>query len=60
MIYSLTLPTFSVGDGLTREPISSSVVCVVNVVLKRYLGSVVASRVAVSWLDGCCENGASY
>ena len=55
-----TLPKSSVGDGLTGDPISNSVVCVVTVVLKGCLGSVVASRVAVSRLDGCCVNEASY
>jgi hypothetical protein len=48
-----TSQTLSVNDGLTRKPISDCCLCVVTFVRKRCLGSVVASRVAVSRLDGC-------
>jgi hypothetical protein len=48
-----TLQTLSVGDGLTRKPIGDCCVCIATVMLKGCLGSVVASRVAVSRLDGC-------
>jgi hypothetical protein len=47
-----TLQTLSV-DGLIKKPISDCGVCIVTMMLKRCLGFVVASCVAVSWLDGC-------
>lgn len=47
------LQTLLVGDGLTRAPISDCCVCIVIVMLKGCLGFVVASCVAVLWLDGC-------
>jgi hypothetical protein len=48
-----TLQTLSNGDGLARKPICDCVVCIVSMMLKGCLGSVVAARVAVLWLDGC-------
>jgi hypothetical protein len=45
-----TSQTLSVDDGLTRKPVGDCCLCVVTFVRKRCLGSVVASRVAVSWL----------
>jgi hypothetical protein len=48
-----TSQTLPVSDGLARKPISDYVVCIVAVMFKECLGSVVAPCVAVSWLDGC-------
>jgi hypothetical protein len=48
-----TSQTLSVGDGLTRKPIGDCCVCIATIMLKVCLGSVVASRVAVSRLGGC-------
>jgi hypothetical protein len=48
-----TLQALPDNDGLTRKPISNCTVYVVIIVLKGRLGSVVVSRIAVSWLDGC-------
>ena len=47
-----TSQTLSIGDGLTRKPIGDY--GVVNIALQGCLGSVIASRFAVSRLDGCC------
>jgi hypothetical protein len=48
-----TLQTFSVGDGLTRKLIADCCVCIATIMFWRCLGSVIASRLAVSRLDGC-------
>jgi hypothetical protein len=48
-----TLETLSVGDGLSLRPTSGCCVCIVTVMLKGCLGSVVASCVAASRLYGC-------
>ena len=48
-----TSQTLSVGDGLTRKPIGDYCVCIATMMLKVCLGFVIASRVAVSRLDGC-------
>jgi hypothetical protein len=60
MLFSLrarqrgTLQTLSVGDGLTRRPISDYAVYIVIVVFKECMGSVIASCVTVMAAAACC------
>jgi hypothetical protein len=60
MLFSLrarqrgTLQTLSVGDGLTRRPISDCAVYILIVVFKERMGSVIASCVTVMAAAAFC------